>query len=126
MTKGQSFYTQNAYRVAFYDEVIKMAHEVNLSVFTIIYIFQVHTMLLRQSESESKLPRYVTDGDEVKKIGHMLYQFIDPHSVLYSIEGPRRPLVIISFDESHILTNNPRGTVWNLFSKLCHVFSRDR
>ena len=126
MTKGQSFYTQNACRVAFYDEVIKMAHEVNLSVFTIIYIFQVHTMLLRQSESESKLPRYVTDGDEVKKIGHMLYQFIDPHSVLYSIEGPRRPLVIISFDESHILTNNPRGTVWNLFSKLCHVFSRDR
>ena len=68
------------------------------------------------------LPRYVADGKGVEEAGHRLCQFIDPFNVLDSIEGPRRPLVIISFDESHILTDNPRGTVWTLFSELCRIF----
>ena len=44
--------------------------------------------------------------------------------MLDSIKGPWRPLFIISFDESHILTDNPEGTGWTLFSQLRRVFRR--
>ena len=74
-------------------------------------------------KSESKHPRYVVDHiDSVEVAGHRLCQFIDPHNVLDSNEGPRRPLVIISVDESCVFTDNPRDTVWILFSLLRRAF----
>ena len=62
------------------------------------------------------------DGKKVEEAGKKLCQFIDPFNVSASIKGPRRPLVIISFDESHILTDNPDSTEWTLFSELRRVF----
>ena len=73
-------------------------------------------------KNESSFRRYVVDGKGLVEAGYRLCKFIDPYSVLDSIEGPRRPLVIISFDESHILTDNPKGTEWTLFSELRRVF----
>ena len=73
---------------------------------------------------QNRESRYDIDGKGVGEAGKRLCQFIDPLNVLDSIKGPRRPLVIISFDESHILTDNPRGTMWTLFSELRRVFRR--
>ena len=72
-------------------------------------------------ESESKLLWYV-GRKEVEETGHRNCQFIDPHNVLDLIEGRRRPLVIISADESSILTDNPRGEMWTLFAVLRRAF----
>ena len=36
-------------------------------------------------------------------------------------KGPRRPLVILAFDESHILTDYPKYSGWTLFSELCRT-----
>jgi hypothetical protein len=38
--------------------------------------------------------------------------------VLDPDQGPRWPLVILAFDESHILTDNPTNWSWTLFSEL--------
>jgi hypothetical protein len=50
--------------------------------------------------------------------GDSLCQFIDPHGVLDSDAGSRWPLVILAFDESHILTEFPERCGWTLFSEL--------
>ena len=72
-------------------------------------------------ESESKLLWYV-GRKEVEEAGHRRCQFIDPHNVWDSIEGRRRLLVIISADESSILTDHPRGEMWTLFTVLRRAF----
>lgn len=64
-------------------------------------------------------PKYINEklGD-VNETGKRLSKFIDPQSVLDTDKGPRWPLVILSFDESHILTDNPKDGSWTLFSEL--------
>jgi hypothetical protein len=52
----------------------------------------------------------------------MLCRFIDEDKLLDSKKGPRRPLVILAFDEADTLTDNPPTKKnWNLFSELCRV-----
>jgi hypothetical protein len=60
-------------------------------------------------------------GDGVKEAGERLCRFIDPDRLLDSGEGSRRPLVILSFDESHILTDIPKRSRWTLFSELRRI-----
>lgn len=63
--------------------------------------------------------RYVgKDGHGVLQAGEALCHFIDPHMVLAQRKGPRWPLVILSFDESHILTDGSQNGGWSLFSEL--------
>ena len=63
--------------------------------------------------------RYLYEADEeVKAAGEELCRFIDPHRVLDSAAGSRWPLVILAFDESHILTEFPERCGWTLFSEL--------
>jgi hypothetical protein len=57
----------------------------------------------------------------VSEVGRRLCQFIDPLDALGSEEGSRRPLVILAFDESHILTDLPRDQGWSLFSELRRI-----
>ena len=38
-----------------------------------------------------------------------------------SDKGPRWPLVILAFDESHIPIDNPKDWSWTLFSELCRT-----
>ena len=60
-------------------------------------------------------------GDGVKEAGERLCRFIDSERVLDSRDGSRRPLVILSFDESHILTDIPNRSRWTLFSELRRI-----
>jgi hypothetical protein len=74
-------------------------------------------------------PRYTSQsagdgydpGDGVKEAGERLCRFIDSQRVLNSRDGSRRPLVILSFDEAHILTDIPESSSWTLFSELRRV-----
>jgi hypothetical protein len=50
-----------------------------------------------------------------------LCNLIDPENKLDVGSGPRCPLVILAFDESHILTDLPKDQDWTLFSKLCRT-----
>jgi hypothetical protein len=71
------------------------------------------------SEAPDSPPQYINEKlGNVKTTGKLLCKFIDPHSVLDSDIGPRWPLVILAFDESQILTNNPKDRKWTLFSEL--------
>ncbi len=55
----------------------------------------------------------------MKEAGKALCRFIDEHGLLDSHNGPRRPLVVLAFDEAHLLTDNPPDQGhWNLFLEL--------
>jgi hypothetical protein len=44
---------------------------------------------------------------------------------LDSAGGPRRPLVVLAFDEAHTLTDNPPGQAgWNLYSELRRILQQ--
>jgi hypothetical protein len=58
----------------------------------------------------------------LQEASEMLCRFIDEHCVLESDKGPRRPLVVLAFDEADTLTDNPpEQKYWNLFSELRRV-----
>jgi hypothetical protein len=62
---------------------------------------------------------YVLKGGDMKEAGKALCRFIDEHGLLDSYSGPRRPLVVLAFDEAHVLTDNPPDQEhWNLFLEL--------
>jgi hypothetical protein len=72
-------------------------------------------------------PRYrFKDKGGVRDAGKALCKYIDPQGLLDSNKGPRRPLVILSFDEAHLLTGLPQRPPsqhldWTLFSELRQV-----
>jgi hypothetical protein len=67
----------------------------------------------------SSSPRFVgEDGKGVREAGDAIVKFVDQPRLLNSKTGPRRPLVILSFDESDILTKGPSDEDWTLFSEL--------
>ena len=69
--------------------------------------------------SQDSPPKYINEKlGSVNKGGEELCKFIDPEGVLDSDNGSRWPLVILPFDESHILTDNPKDQGWTLFSEL--------
>jgi hypothetical protein len=57
----------------------------------------------------------------VAEAGTKLSRFVDPKELLDSTKGPRHPLVILAFDESHTLTDTPRDKSWTVFSELRRV-----
>jgi hypothetical protein len=120
MTKDQSFEASNEYRKHFYKEVTKMANVVEVNFCAYIGLFEMtniskFTQDKQVRERDGHLtPRYV-DHKGVLESATNLRNFIDPHGTLSSPQGPQRPLVILAFDESHLLTDNPKDTPWNLF-----------
>jgi hypothetical protein len=58
-------------------------------------------------KKESDHGQYDRKGEGLQEAGEMLCHFIDEHNLLDSKEGPRRPLVILAFDEADTLTDNP-------------------
>jgi hypothetical protein len=80
-----------------------------------------------EPEQPEELRPYVSrNQDGIRNAGGQLARFVDPQNLLDSVEKkPRWPLVILSFDEAHILTDNPsmanRATKWNLFSELRRI-----
>ncbi|KAI0295652.1 hypothetical protein B0F90DRAFT_1750078 [Multifurca ochricompacta] len=69
--------------------------------------------------NENRSPsQYAVDGNGVREAGLELCQFVDPDGCLDPLEGSRRPLVILAFDESHVLGDTPPGKGWTLFAEL--------
>lgn len=64
------------------------------------------------------------DGKNVSEAGFQLCAFIDPRQILINQKGPRRPLIIFSFDESHILTDSYKDREWTKFSVLRSTLQR--
>jgi hypothetical protein len=50
--------------------------------------------------------------------------FFDPKGLLGSTEGARHPLVLLAFDEAHILTDTPKNQTWTVFSELQRVLHK--
>lgn len=50
--------------------------------------------------------------------GQKLCGFVDERYLLDSSNGPRWPLVVLAFDEAHVLTDNPPDGNSNLFMML--------
>ncbi len=82
-----------------------------------------------EKPNTNSTPRYASESagrgynpeNGLKEAGERLCRFIDPDRLLDSCDGSRRPLVILSFDESHILTDNPKRSRWTLFSELRRI-----
>ena len=69
--------------------------------------------------------QYISGGQSLDEAGEKLCRFIDKHSVLESANGPRRPLVILAFDEAHVLTDNPPDQPgWNFFLELRRILQQ--
>ncbi len=134
MTKGQSYKRSNDYREEFYKKVIKMAGEVSFCGFPLFFgeddgfsKFMEGIQQVRLKVPNEFAPYVSKDLMGVDDAGKLLTEFVDPHNFLdRDIGRPRRPLVIFSFDEAHILTDNPpqktRSTShWTLFSELRRI-----
>ncbi|KAN0102363.1 hypothetical protein V8E52_012017 [Russula decolorans] len=111
MAKDQLYLTSSPNRRAFYARVIAMAKQ-----------------FVENNEpvGDGKEPghgRYVSEheGLTVAEAGKALCRFIDKHRFLDPEKGPRRPLVVLAFDEADALTDNPPNNDWNLFSELRRV-----
>jgi hypothetical protein len=66
-------------------------------------------------------PVYKNKDEGVVEAGMKLSRLIDPKELLDPTTGPRHPLVILSFDESHVLTDIPKNQSWTVFSELRRV-----
>jgi len=124
MTEGQTYDTSNSNRRAFYKRVTELADKVN-SVFPCFCENDRFPQFVEMSElrDDEKEPRYILKDDGgVPEAGTSLCNFIDEHDLLDSPSGPRRPLVVLAFDEAHTLTDNPPGKAdWNLYSELRRI-----
>ncbi|KAI9455049.1 hypothetical protein F5148DRAFT_401100 [Russula earlei] len=109
MTQGQSHPTDD-YRETFYNNVIKLANK-----FT-----ETGQNVKDNGERDG---RYVSPRlGGLLEAGENLCRFIDENQILDSKEGLRRPLIILAFDEAHILTDRPdEQNDWNLFTELRRI-----
>jgi hypothetical protein len=72
----------------------------------------------RAKNLTSSPSRFVGDDKKgVQGAGDALCEFVDRDNLLNANIGPRRPLVILSFEESDILLDGPRDGDWSLFSE---------
>jgi hypothetical protein len=125
MTTGQSFRDLNDYRRTFFKQVIDMATEVSfhndLTTVRMTCFKFMRNSVLAAGEGKDSRPVYKYGNEGVLDAGAKLSLFVDPYKLLDSSQGPRHPLVILTFDESHMLTETPRNKSWTVFSELCQV-----
>jgi hypothetical protein len=77
---------------------------------------------LVSEENKGSPRRYRHENQEgVVEAGERLCRFVDQHHLLDSNNGPRWPLVVLAFDEAHILTDNPPDGDSNLFLMLRRI-----
>ncbi|KAI9507727.1 hypothetical protein F5148DRAFT_1376382 [Russula earlei] len=98
MATEKYYLASNPHRRTFYDEVIELASD------------------------ENERGQYFSANDNLQRAGERLCRFIDEHKVLESHKGPRRPLVVLAFDEAHVLIDNPQSQKsWNRFLELRRI-----
>ncbi len=115
MTKGQSYKGPNDYRERFYNQVTQLADKVSSYDFphssedddVSKFMEGIQQTHFRSSVEPEEFNLWVSkDREGVKDAGTHLVQFVDPNNLLDCVQGqPRRPLVILAFDEAHILTD---------------------
>jgi hypothetical protein len=59
-------------------------------------------------------------GIQVRQAAEELVRLLDPNGLLDSLSGPRRPLLILAFDEGHTLTDIPLKH-GSFFEELVHA-----
>lgn len=130
MTGNQSFETVNGDREAFYGKVIKTAKRVKnfflLHFYSrnISFKFNKRCNFAIESSITKSLPQYVDqDGKGVCTAGKTLCEFVDPRGVL-DLKDWRWPLVLLSFDEPHVLIDGAKEGDWTLFSELRRILQR--
>ena len=136
MAEGQSYHGPNAYRESFYKKVTQSADEVSCHEYPLfgeddsLPKFLEGTKQKQNTNGPDEFHPYVSkEGDGIVTAGRLLSRFIDPGNLLdRDRDMPRRPLVILAFDEAHILTDNPpisnRTTRWTLFSELRRILQQ--
>jgi hypothetical protein len=60
---------------------------------------------------------------KVVDVGKALGQFVYEYKALIEKDGMERPLVILSFDKSHNLTEFRKGQNWSIYVKLHHTLT---
>jgi hypothetical protein len=76
---------------------------------------------VQASEKKDDPPLYKYKDEGVVEAGIKLSRLIDPKRLLDPTTGPRHPLVILSFDESHVLIDTSKNQDWTVFSELRRV-----
>jgi hypothetical protein len=117
MTVGQLYHTSSPKRKEFYKDVVTRAKQVNFLSFPVFVRNSEHV----RGKYELEHGWYTSGKLGPRDAGEALCRFIDEHSFLDVKNGPRQPLVILSFDEADALTDNPPEKEWNLFSELRRV-----
>ena len=79
---------------------------------------------MENGEPVDEYGRFVSKDGGLQDAGKALCRFIDEHRLLDSKNGPRRPLVVLAFDEADALTDNPPNNDWNLFIELRQVLQQ--
>ncbi|KAI0261148.1 hypothetical protein BC834DRAFT_490945 [Gloeopeniophorella convolvens] len=119
MTHGQAFGSANDYRRKFFKDVISGANKFAAESERV----QTQRGRARGRASQSSPVRYRVSSDgDIRQAGNRLNEFIYPTKVLgrqsTDRTAPRRPILILAFDESHGLTESAMDDEWSVFSEL--------
>jgi hypothetical protein len=63
-------------------------------------------------------------GKGVRSAAKALHKLIDPLGLVMKSDKWRRPLIILSFDEPHVLTDGTKEGEWSPFSELRRILQR--
>jgi hypothetical protein len=118
MTRDQSLEQSNAYRRSFFQEVIKLATEVNRRCFQ--YLFSENDKPSKydtrdgteEAVGKEQVHRPYTNKRQYERLhdtGRKLCEFVNQDEKLTSPQWLTRPLVMLAFDESQFLTDLPQG-----------------
>ncbi len=130
MTRDQSLEQSNAYRRSFYQEVIKLATEVNCCYFHLFAENDKPSKYAARDSSEEagKENRYENERQygRLHDAGRELCQFVNQDEKLTEPQWLTRPLVMLAFDESQFLTDLPQGhdRTATLFADMDYVLQK--
>ena len=126
MTKGQTFGSVNNKCAEFYARVIKVAKKVSFCLFHHLcdcnmpskFNNNYNNCKLSIESSLMHSPTQYVDGKKegICSVGRALCKFVDPFSCLIHTDKYWWPLIILSFDEPHILMNGTKEGEWTTFS----------
>ena len=129
MTRGQSFEEVNVDRQEFYKTVVDIADGVRFFLLhdfynrDIFFKFRSRCKIAIEPSTNSPSQYVDDDGTGVRTVGKDLCKYIDPERMLIT-KAWRWPLVLLSFDETDVLTDNPEEGEWTLFSELRRILQR--
>ncbi|KAI0257999.1 hypothetical protein BC834DRAFT_1046315 [Gloeopeniophorella convolvens] len=111
MTHGQAFGSANDYRKKFYKDVMTERERLPL---------EAGGFMNKETVTMDRVPNQSKGGEA--QVVTRLNDFIDPARVWGAPAGKktdiRRPFLILSFDESHRLTESDKQDSWSVFSEL--------